>query len=191
MDRPSIKTATTVSATVEFPGERLGAFNAMIEEFRAGSTRWDEAAQRATQDRDEVQARGLASLRRLFEFAEHNRTGSSRVIAMFLASIYNGHRFQIDLADLRLLGAQFHQDAINVLAMDHSPAQEIHTYFDNGSDRFERVFADHRLADLRQAATLIAQLGRYTDEELQLALADNDRMADRLKHALGSGDRRA
>lgn len=190
MDRLPIKTATTVSATVEFPGDRLNAFNAMIEEFRAGSTRWDEAAERSNRDREEVQARGLESLRRLFDFAEKNRTGSSRVIAMFLASIYNGHRFQIDLTDLRLLGAQFHQDAINVLAMDHSPAQEIHTYFDNGCERFENMFADYRLADLRRASTLIDRLGRYTDEELQMALAENARAADRLKHALGSGSHR-
>ncbi len=184
MDRPPIRTATTVSATVEFPGERLDAFNAMIEEFRASDTRWDAAAAQAQHARTSMQERGVTSLKRLFDFAEKNRTGSSRVIAAFLASIYNGSRFRMDLTELRLLGSQFHQDALNVLAMDHVPAQEIHLYFNDGSQRFEQMFRSYGLPDQQHAATAVARLGEHDEETLEEALRCNHVAAARLSRVL-------
>ena len=186
MDRLPIKTATTVSATVEFPGDRLNAFNAMIEEFKAGDTRWDAAAADAQRARASKQEQGVASLKRLFDFAEKNRTGSSRVIAAFLASIYNGGRFRMDLTELRLLGSQFHQDVLHVLAMDHVPELEIHHYFEGGGDRFERMFESYELLDLMNASAAMSQIEGYDDEQLRAALKAHPRAAERLRRTLAA-----
>jgi len=73
--------------TLTIPMARLEAFNAMVDEFRTGESKWDVVQaieQRADEDR---QAKGVESLKRLFAFAEQHSTGGSRVIASVLASL--------------------------------------------------------------------------------------------------------
>ncbi len=82
------------------------------------------------------------SLERLLEVALQQTGSGARVCAKLLASCYNGQRFQLDLTDLRLLDDELFEHAINVLRLDHAPAQEVHCYFDNGSAIWEQMIKD-------------------------------------------------
>ena len=170
--------------TLTIPMARLEAFNAMVDEFRTGESKWDVVQtieQRADEDR---QTRGVESLKRLFAFAEQHSTGGSRVIASVLASLYNGHRFQVDLTDLRLLDSQFHQDVLNVLALDKVPEQEVHCYFDKGGRRFEALFERYGLPDRGKASSHVAALERFEGDTILEALRANPKVAERLSYAM-------
>lgn len=174
--------------TLSVPMGRLDAFHAMVDEFRTGESKWDVVQaieQRADDDR---KARGVESLKRLFAFAEQHSTGGSRVIVSVLASLYNGHRFRVDLTDLRLLDSQFHQDVLNVLAMDKMPEQEVHCYFDKGGQRFEALFERYGLPDRGKAATHVAALEHFEGETILEALRANPKVADRLSYAMRLSD---
>ena len=158
----------------------MNAFNAMIEEFWSGESKWD--VMQLMQERNREKA--VESLKRLFEFAEVNHTGGSRVIAMVLASLYNGYRFQVDLTDLRLLDSQFHADVLNVLYLDKSPEKEVHNYFKDGGKRFERMFEKYGLPDREKVATHLEKLKDFGEETLQEGLAAFPNLAFRLRHVL-------
>lgn len=91
--------------------------------------------------RPTIEAEGLAALRRLFPIAQSD-TGQSRRVAAFLLGLYNGDRFKFDLTDLRGLDYALHDDCLSVLRMDHSPAKEVHLYFERGGELFERLAED-------------------------------------------------
>jgi hypothetical protein len=129
--------------TLEVAMDRLDAFNAMLDEFWTGESKWDVLQLTQKKKREEsVQALG-----RLFKFATHNSTGGSKVVAEVLASLYNGTRFKVDLTDLRLLDDGLHADVLAVLYLDKVPKQEVHQYFANGGKRFEAMFRDYGLID--------------------------------------------
>jgi hypothetical protein len=67
----------------------------------------------------------LASLCDLFEMAQRDH-GGARVARRFLLSLYNGSRFPFDLTDFRLLDTARFEQCMAVLAMDHTPAAEVH-----------------------------------------------------------------
>lgn len=73
----------------------------------------------------------------------HPGTSGARVIASVLCSLYNGGRCKVDLTDLRLLDAANFEHVINVLRLDHSPAREVHEYFENGGAIWEGLFAEY------------------------------------------------
>jgi hypothetical protein len=131
--------------TVQVPEERLQAFELLMDEFRGGTSRFDAEAERAAKKSQDERAEGIKALESLFEFASTNRCGSSRVIAEVLASLYNGHRFRVDLTDLRLLDKKHFTEVLQVLRLDHVPQQEVHCYFRNGGARFESMFKDYGL----------------------------------------------
>lgn len=83
-------------------------------------------------------AAGEAALRRLFEIA-HGDTGQCKRVAAFLLGLYNGTRFKFDLTDLRCLDTKIHEDCLAVLRLDHPCKQEVHRYFPNGGEAFERL----------------------------------------------------
>lgn len=86
----------------------------------------------------------IASLTALVNFVQrHPGTNSARVIASVLCSIYNGNRCKVDLTRLRLLDQTNFEHVLNVLRLDHSPVQEVHEYFENGSALWEQMFADY------------------------------------------------
>ena len=88
-----------------------------------------------------IRAEGEAALRRLLPIA-HRDTGQSRRIARFLLGLYNGERFPFDLTDLRGLDFELFDDCMSVLRMDYQPEQEVHRYFDGGSEIFEKLAVD-------------------------------------------------
>ncbi|CAD5366592.1 hypothetical protein RA210_U10402 [Rubrivivax sp. A210] len=165
------------------PKSKLAAFNEMLDEFWTGESKWD-AMQVLRKQRREL---AVESLRRLFEFAEQNDCGGSRVIAMFLASLYNGYRFHVDLTDLRLLSSQYRDDMLNVLYLDGAPEQEVHCYFQDGGKRFERLFERYGLPDRDKVTTHLEGLENFQEESLQAGLDELPHIADRLRNALKAG----
>ncbi len=100
------------------------------------------------------QAEGLEALRRLLPVARRD-TGQSRIVAHFLLGLYNGYRFKFDLTDFRGLDHELFEDCLAVLRMDFQPAQEVHTYFENGGAIWEQMAKDWNVTDyfkLEQAA---------------------------------------
>ena len=109
------------------------------------------AERRAVRDafsarRPQVIAAGVEALHRLWPIAQSD-TGQSSVVARFLLSLYNGDRFPFDLTDFRRLDIALFDDCMAVLAMDFSPEKEVHKYFDNGGERFERLADDWGFRD--------------------------------------------
>lgn len=104
---------------------------------------YDEVT-RAGLERPAILKAGEEALRRLLPVAQGN-SGQCRVVAGFLLGLYNGQRFRFDLTDLRLLDRQVFEDCLTVLRMDYAPAREVHSYFPNGSEIFERLVQDWRL----------------------------------------------
>lgn len=96
---------------------------------------------RVRQQRQQQAARiekGVPALQRLLALAEQD-SGGSRVAAGLLLGLYNGARFPFDLTDLRVLDDANHADAMAVIVMDHHCEREVHRYFVDGSERFERL----------------------------------------------------
>lgn len=87
---------------------------------------------------ESAHAEGEAALRRLFEIA-HGDSGQCKRVAAFLLGLYNGHRFPFDLTELRGLDTKIHEDCLAVLRLDHPCMQEVHRYFPEGGEAFERL----------------------------------------------------
>jgi hypothetical protein len=83
-------------------------------------------------------ANGEAALRRLLPLAQ-GFTGQGERIARLLLSLYNGHRFPFDMTNLRCLDYEIMEDCLAVLRMDANAYQEVHLYFENGSEVFEKL----------------------------------------------------
>jgi len=89
-------------------------------------------------NRPQLLAEGEAALMRLLPVAQSD-TGQSKRIARFLLGLYNGRRFPVDLTALRGIDYELHDDCLAVLRMDHVLEQEVHRYFENGGEIFERL----------------------------------------------------
>lgn len=135
---PPAPKIVTISIDVE-ESERE-EFNALLQEFITG-----KRYKQQVDDRKSEKERGVESLKKLLKFATTMSCGSSRAIASFLASLYNGYRFKFDLTDLRLLDREMFEDAINVLRLDWNPAREVHDHFEDGGRIWEQMIADYGL----------------------------------------------
>lgn len=107
-----------------------------------------ETRTRDLAERPAILKAGEAALRRLLPIALGD-TGQSGVVARFLLNLYNGNRFPFDNTDLRRLDQQVSEDCIAVLRMDSLPAQEVHTYFSNGSQIWEKMASDWGFRDFQ------------------------------------------
>lgn len=89
---------------------------------------------------------GTDALKRLMRVAQSD-TGQSKRVAHFLLGLFNGDRFAFDLTDFRGLDLQLFDDCMKVLRMDYSPELEVHKYFDDGGELFERLARDWGVED--------------------------------------------
>lgn len=94
---------------------------------------------------------GEAALRRLLPIAMGD-TGQSGRVASILLGLYNGHRFPVNLTNLRSLDDAIFEDVIAVLRMDANAYQEVHLYFENGARIFEKLADDWTLNEKARAA---------------------------------------
>jgi len=89
-------------------------------------------------ERQAVTDAGIPALIRLAEIAESD-TGQAATVRRFLLGLYNGYRFPFNLITLRGLDKALFDDCLAVLKLDaRVTRQEVHQYFDNGGELFER-----------------------------------------------------
>lgn len=111
-------------------------------------------------EQDAAHEDGIPALKRLFEIA-HGNSGQCRYVAAFLLGLYNGARFPFDLTDLRGVDAEIFTDCMKVLRMDARPRREVHTYFQNGGDRFNKLAEHWQIADIHRLKIVCTQLQDY------------------------------
>lgn len=81
---------------------------------------------------------GKPALLRLANIATGD-TGQAGTVRRFLLGLYNGHRWPFDLTTLRGLDKDLFDDCIAVLTLDaRATIKEVHCYFKNGGELFER-----------------------------------------------------
>jgi len=89
-------------------------------------------------ERQAVTEAGVPALIRLAKIADGD-TGQAATVRRFLLGLYNGYRFPFNLITLRGLDKALFDDCIAVLKLDaRATRQEVHHYFDNGGELFER-----------------------------------------------------
>jgi hypothetical protein len=89
-------------------------------------------------ERQAVTAAGIPALVRLAEIAEGD-TGQAATVRYFLLGLYNSYRFPFNLITFRGLDKALFDDCMAVLKLDaRATRQEVHHYFDNGGELFER-----------------------------------------------------
>jgi hypothetical protein len=137
-----------VKITVDVPADRKEQFHRLWGQILS-----DEDAPINQQVRDDDHAReavmdcGKAALYRLYEVAQ-GHTGQCRVVARFLAGLYNGDSYPFDLTDLRALDNNLFEDCMAVLRMDaRHCVHEVHQYFEDGSRKWQKMIADWHLKD--------------------------------------------
>jgi hypothetical protein len=134
----------TIGITTHVPEHLVDAFTQATDEFfahaRGGQTAGQRAAEIRAQDRDA----GLDSLAQLLGIAERD-TGQSGIVARFLAGLYNGERYRFDLTELRALDDDLFEHCLAVLRLDHRPAVEVHRYFPDGGERWQKMIAAWQL----------------------------------------------
>jgi hypothetical protein len=94
-----------------------------------------------------IEEAGFEALYRLYEVACRD-SGQCRIVAGFLLGLYNGRRSPFDLTDLRAIDDALYEDCIQVLHMDaRVKRREVHTYFDDGNKKFERLAYTWQIVD--------------------------------------------
>jgi hypothetical protein len=135
-----------VKITVDVPIEKQTEFNRLWQQILSDEDAPINQQIRAEDaKREDVMEEGKAALFRLYEVAQGD-TGQCRVIARFLAGLYNGARFPFDLTDLRAIDNKLFDDCMSLLRMDaRHCVQEVHNYFDNGGQRWEAMISDWKM----------------------------------------------
>lgn len=104
---------------------------------------------------------GVEALRRLYKVA-CGHSGQCRKIARFLLGLYNGDRFPFDLTELRAIDDALFDDCVRVLNMDaRLNKREVHTYFDDGSRKWEALASDWRVVDVCQVQIAAKNLAEH------------------------------
>lgn len=94
----------------------------------------------------QIRAAGHEALIRLLPVALRD-SGQSIVVARFLLNLYNGYRFPFDLTDMRRLDHSLVVDCLTVLQMDCMLEREVHKYFENGAEIWEKMARDWGFRD--------------------------------------------
>ena len=137
---------------IEMDGTSDRTRTAMVNHLRE---LWEANASQAAAHEE-----GVPALKRLFDIA-HGNSGQCRYVAAFILGLYNGARFPFDLTDLRGVDAEIFADCMRVLRMDSCARKEVHTYFENGGDRFNDLAAQWQIADVRRLKIVCTQLQDY------------------------------
>ena len=129
--------------TVDVPAEKREQFHLLWEQILSDEDAPINQQTRAAQNvRENAMAAGEAALQRLYGLAQGD-TGQARVIAQFLAGLYNGTRFPFDLTDLRTLDDALFEDCMALLRMDaRHCVQEVHRNIENGGVKWEQMISD-------------------------------------------------
>lgn len=137
-----------VEITVDVPVEKQEQFHRLWMQILSDEEApINQQVQAAGKTRQTVMEEGKAALFRLYEVAQGD-TGQCRTIVRFLAGLYNGSAYPFDLTDLRTIDHALFEDCMAALRMDaRHCAQEVHNYFDNGDQRWQKMISDWHLKD--------------------------------------------
>jgi|LNFM01.1.fsa_nt_gb hypothetical protein len=137
-----------VEITVDVPVEKQEQFHRLWMQILGNEEApINQQVQAADKTRQTVMEEGKTALFRLYEVAQGD-TGQCRTIVRFLAGLYNGSAYPFDLTDLRTIDHALFEDCMAVLRMDaRHCAQEVHNYFDNGDQRWQKMISDWHLKD--------------------------------------------
>ena len=135
-----------VKITVDVPVENREQFHQLWMQILSDEEApINQQVQAAGKTRQTAMEEGKAALFRLYEVAQGD-TGQCRVVARFLAGLYNGSRFPFDLTDLQTIDDKLFEDCMATLRMDaRHCVQEVHNYFDHGRRRWEEMIRDWKL----------------------------------------------
>jgi len=100
--------------------------------FDADLARLDAQSRQATQD-------GAEAFARLLELAEERDSGQIQRVARFLASVYNGHAFQLDPFELRSVDIAISDDMLCCLDALRWARADLHTLVSDGDARMRAV----------------------------------------------------
>jgi len=84
-----------------------------------------------------IVGRDFLALKNLVFIAQMD-TGQARVIASFLASLYNGYDYKFNLCDFRAIDTELFLDCMDVLFLSRRAEKEIHLYIENGQAIWEK-----------------------------------------------------
>ncbi|WP_250537105.1 hypothetical protein [Caballeronia sp. AZ10_KS36] len=122
------------------------ALQETVDDFFAKAAGGTTPAQRAAEIRAQDRDASLDSLAYLLDVAEGS-SGQARVVAEFLAGLYNGDDYPFSLTDLRRLDEDLLEHCLQVLRLDSRHATEVHRYFPNGEGRWQAMIKRWGLAD--------------------------------------------
>ncbi|CAB3781779.1 hypothetical protein LMG28688_01318 [Paraburkholderia caffeinitolerans] len=169
--------------TSDVPEHLLEAFQHTIAEFFANAHGGQTPAQRAAEIRAGDRDRGLDSLLQLVDMAEGD-TEQAETVAEFLAGLYNGTDYRLDLTALRAPDDDLFEHCLAVLRLDHRPTGEVHGYFPGGERRRQQIITRWNL-DKRPA-----RAGAASWRTLSGQLCDVSGSTRLSRYDAGSGDRR-
>ncbi|MCE4547670.1 MULTISPECIES: hypothetical protein [unclassified Caballeronia] len=147
-------TPSTRSIAFTIPTHLAEALRETVDDFLTKAAGGTTPAQRAAEIRAQDRDASLDSLAHLIEVAEGS-SRQARVIAQFLAGLYNGDDFPFSLSDLRRLDDDLLEHCLQVLRMDSRQATEVHRYFPNGDASWQAMIKRWGLADGPGHTTLI------------------------------------
>ncbi|WP_250479736.1 MULTISPECIES: hypothetical protein [unclassified Caballeronia] len=139
-------TPATRSIAFTVPTHLAEALHETVDDFLAQAAGGATPAQRAAEVRAQDRDASLDSLAYLLEVAEGS-SEQARVVAQFLASLYNGTDYPLSLTDLRQLDEDLLEHCLQVLRLDSRHATEVHRYFPNGETRWLAMIKRWGLAD--------------------------------------------
>ena len=136
-------TLHTVATTV--PAHLMGVFEHTVETFFALARGQQTPEQRVAEIRARDRDAGLDALMTLLEIAECS-TAESRIVARFLASLYDGALYPFDLGGLPRIEADVFEHCLTVLRLDRDSTVELHGYIPEGQARWQHMLSARGLS---------------------------------------------
>ncbi|BBU30378.1 hypothetical protein BTHE68_41120 [Burkholderia sp. THE68] len=128
----------THAITFDVPHHLVEAFTEITNDFFARAHEGTTPAQRAAKVRAQDRERGLTSLVVLLDVAGSDAV-QTRVIAAFLAGLYNGEKYPFDLRELRRLDDDLFEHCLAVLRVYNAASSAVRKYFSEDATRWQSL----------------------------------------------------
>lgn len=123
-----------ISVTTTMPRAKFEKFNAAMH-----ADDWEKQQELRAADLTKC----VESLQVALNWALHHDCSGAATFARLLASLYNGHRVQMDASRLIFsLDSTNFEHAMNVIRLCHETSREPHTFFIEGGQLFEKMIAN-------------------------------------------------
>ena len=98
----------------------------------------------AAQELDEVMERAMVGLEKIVDAIEANPgTTQTRRLVQFLAGLYNGNEYHVDLTDLRALDTELANACVDYLNYDRLAKVEVHSHLPGGGRQINQWIRDN------------------------------------------------